>query len=512
MRITKENESKRIGCLTNFVIFLLIALLFNFSQDSSISFQKKEVTKGDDLNWRLAIPSSAKKTEFQTQQKVAKIYCSSCHEYVPPDMLDRITWPRVLSIMKQEMIQNGRSINETDWLTIQQFYLSNSPKVFHSTTKKYTPKLQQLFEETSLKESSTIESDYTLLKHLESNSTILLGRPNGQILSLENNSLNSKFSIPNIPVDISYFNDAHLVLGIGTLAPSPVKKGQLIKVDSNQNSHIIIDSLHRPIHFQTSTIKGETGFTIASFGSTQGNSGDLSFFKDKSFKRTLIDSLSGATQAELRDLNQDGIVELIALFSQANERINVYECLENDSFQLKSQIPFSPVFGSSSFQLSDFNKDGFLDIVVTNGDNDDYSQIFKPYHGVRIYLNDQLNNFKLAYYYHINGASKVKSADMDKDGDMDFVVLAMYPDLFSRPWETLLYFENIGDLNFRTHYFEAQPTANWMLLEMADIDGDDDMDIITAANSKLGGLIPPELRHTWSENRIGVKIYYNKTY
>lgn len=508
MRITQDSKSKGVSLLTNCVILVLITLLFNFSKDSSISFQQLEAVKGDNLNWRIAIPTSSKSSKFQTQQELAKRHCSTCHEYVPPDMLDRITWPRVLSVMKQEMNQKGMAINETEWLNIQQFYLNNAPKAFHSTTKKHMPKLQQLFEELPIKDSSNVASDYTLLKRLDSNSTILLGRPNGQILSLDNNRLNSAFSITNIPVDVSYFDDAHLVLGIGTLAPSPVKKGQLIKVDSNKNSQIIIDSLHRPIHFQANNIKGEIGYTIASFGDSQ--LGDLSFYKDQSFKRIQIDSLAGATQSELMDLDQDGTVELVVLFAQANERINIYECLENNRFQLKSQIPFSPVFGSNSFQLNDFNNDGFLDIVVTNGDNDDYSQIFKPYHGVRIYLNDRSNNFKPAYYYHINGASKVKTADMDKDGDIDFVVLAMYPDLFSRPWETLLYFENKGELHFSVHYFELQPTAKWMLLEMADIDGDGDMDIITAANSKLGGLIPPKLSQSWLENEIGVKVYYNK--
>jgi len=277
---------------------------------------------------------------------------------------------------------------------------------------------------------------------------------------------------------------------------------------------VVVDSLKRPINFQIANFKetDSKGYLIASFGSTEGKtpSGDLSFYKNKSNKKQLIGNLSGAMQVEVTDIDGDGIQEIIGLFSQANEAINIYNLDEKGQFILKSSLRFSPVYGTNSFQLIDMNEDGFLDLLVTNGDNDDYSPIFKPYHGIRLYLNDQQNNFSPTYFYQINGASKVKAADIDKDGDIDFVVLAMYPDLFSRPYETLLYFENIGQFHFKVQYFEAQPSANWMLLELADIDHDTDLDIITAANQEIGGLMPPALKQAWLDKEVVAKIYYNK--
>ena len=48
---------------------------------------------------------------------------------------------------------------------------------------------------------------------------------------------------------------------------------------------------------------------------------------------------------------------------------------------------FSPIMGTSYFELQDLNGDGALDLLVSNGDNWDYSSVPKPYHGFRIYEN-----------------------------------------------------------------------------------------------------------------------------
>ena len=47
---------------------------------------------------------------------------------------------------------------------------------------------------------------------------------------------------------------------------------------------------------------------------------------------------------------------------------------------------------------------------------------------MRIYLNDGKNSFTEKYFYPINGASKVVSEDFDKDGDLDFAVISIFPE------------------------------------------------------------------------------------
>tara|TARA_B100000945_G_scaffold182668_1_gene146448 strand:- start:782 stop:1021 length:240 start_codon:yes stop_codon:yes gene_type:complete len=44
-----------------------------------------------------------------------------------------------------------------------------------------------------------------------------------------------------------------------------------------------------------------------------------------------------------------------------------------------------PLMGHSSFELTDFNRDGRPDFVVTNGDNGEYPSPPKHYQGIRVY-------------------------------------------------------------------------------------------------------------------------------
>ena len=66
-------------------------------------------------------------------------------------------------------------------------------------------------------------------------------------------------------------------------------------------------------------------------------------------------------------------------------------------FTSTNLLRFPPVYGSSSFQLVDFNNDGKPDILYTSGDNSDYSKVLKSFHGVYIFLNQGDFKFKQCY-------------------------------------------------------------------------------------------------------------------
>ncbi|WP_431214812.1 FG-GAP-like repeat-containing protein [Puia sp. P3] len=89
-------------------------------------------------------------------------------------------------------------------------------------------------------------------------------------------------------------------------------------------------------------------------------------------------------------------------------------------------LRWPPSYGSSYFELADFNGDGFADIVYTCGDNADFSPVLKPYHGVYIYLNDGHNSFRPWYFFPINGCYKAVARDFDGDGDLDLAAIAFF--------------------------------------------------------------------------------------
>jgi hypothetical protein len=131
--------------------------------------------------------------------------------------------------------------------------------------------------------------------------------------------------------------------------------------------------------------------------------------------------------------------------------------------------------------LKDFNGDGFMDIIYVNGDNFDYSQILKPYHGIRILENDGEDNFEEKYFYPIYGAGKSISNDFDLDGDLDILVSSNFADMEKNPERGVIYLKNEGNYSFTPFSFEEAAQNQWNTMATADFDGDGDMDVLVGA-------------------------------
>jgi len=452
-----------------------------------------------------------KSEEYLAGELVAKRVCGSCHQYTPPELLDRLSWPNVMSAMKVIMKGEGKEPSYDDWIDVQRFYLNHAPKVFSSTRSK-KPAQQDLFNKMNFKSEELFHSRSTMLSYDKISRQLAVGQQNGDYVLYESSGDYSLHSLSNIPIGFS----KNYILGMGELGPSDDVNGTLYEI-KNEEYHSLVSWMNRAIYFEHVDLNnnGSEEFVICSFGSPAGGlmTGELvlAYSDENEIVKTTLDSLPGATMTMIRDLDGDGKLDIVALFSQGNELVKAYYNQGDLKFKSTTLASFPPVYGTNSFDLKDMNSDGHLDLIITNGDNDDYSQTYKSYHGVRVLLNNGNNRFEESYFFNINGASKVLTHDFDKDGDNDFVVLAMYPDLFSRAWETLHYFENKGKRNFEVTYFESTPSDNWILMEIGDVDQDGDMDIMTAANQGIHGLLPQNIKAEWSENNVGLQIWENRT-
>ena len=156
----------------------------------------------------------------------------------------------------------------------------------------------------------------------------------------------------------------------------------------------------------------------------------------------------GSINAIVQDYNHDGLPDIWALFSQGDESIVLFTNKGNGVFEQEQVLRFPSIYGSSHFELNDFNRDGYPDILYTCGDNADYSQVLKPYHGVYIFLNDGKNHFSQKFFYPIHGCYKAIARDFDGDGDLDIATISFFADYAHDPSEGFVYFENKGNWNF----------------------------------------------------------------
>ena len=255
--------------------------------------------------------------------------------------------------------------------------------------------------------------------------------------------------------------------------------------------------LIRPVYLETGDIDGDQipDLLVCSFGNLIG---DLSWYKyqDGKYTKHILRDTPGAIRTKMLDADGDQDLDILALFGQAREGVSLF-INNRGSFQEHKLLEFDPLFGCSAFQMIDFDQDGDDDLVLANGDNGDYSDILKPYHGVRIYENDGKWNLKEKTFLPINGATGIQVADFDQDGDFDLFVHAFYPDFSNGGKTSLLYLENQGGYQFVKRKFELAGDGRWLVSDIGDLDQDGDLDIFVGSFALGPGQIPDTLAFRW---------------
>src|SRR5690606_30550152 len=236
-----------------------------------------------------------------------------------------------------------------------------------------------------------------------------------------------------------------VVLLMGIMDPNDQTKGKLSALNFEEHKFTsILDSLKRPVHVASGDMNNDnkTDFVVSQFGNYTG---ELSVFQQHApnvFQKHTLQYLPGARKVIVKDFNKDGLLDILALMSQGDERIILFLNQGNFRFRPNILLRFPPVFGSSYFDIADFNNDGYFDILYSNGDNADYSTVLKSYHGVRIFLNDGKNRFTEDWFYPMHGGSQAMTYDFDEDGDMDIAAISFFPDFERTPEQGFIYFEN----------------------------------------------------------------------
>ena len=180
----------------------------------------------------------------------------------------------------------------------------------------------------------------------------------------------------------------------------------------------------------------------------------------QSFTKSIIDSdLDGPHHVECADLNDDGYMDVIAT-GRVSDKIIWYS---NDGTQTFTENVLNDgLDGAITFFISDVDEDGDKDIVVAELDG----------HKVTYLSNDGSENFTETTIDNVNRVRAVAAADVDGDGDID---LAATGDGSSD--SNLIWYSNDGSENFTENTIESSiGSANH--LQIADIDGDNDEDII----------------------------------
>lgn len=295
----------------------------------------------------------------------------------------------------------------------------------------------------------------------------------------------SVYSPGNI-VDIEIADGKYTLLDIGQLNPTNAKLGKILGGQPGSfkqlaaNTNRLITGLARPVDFCAGDLNNDakTDYVVCEFGNLTGSLSWIENLDSNNYRRHELSPQAGAIKAWLYDYNKDGRQDIWVLFAQGNESVIVFTNLGNGRFEPQKVLSFPAVYGSSYFELADFNNDGFADILYTAGDNADFSMVLKPYHGVYVFLNDGKNHFSQQYFFPIHGCFKAMARDFDKDGDLDIAAISFFADYARQPEEGFVYLQNRGSFNFEPHTAPATESGRWLTMDAGDIDGDGKTDII----------------------------------
>ena len=458
-------------------------------------------------------------SEKSEGEKLAQTYCASCHLFPEPNLLDKATWKNnIMPVMARQLglqivngevypdiqkSENGKyesisSISPEEWAKIVAYYQENAPEKLPAQSREPISTITDLF---SVKPISIPQSSFPSLTYIKIDSANQqIYAASDAMLSIfdKNTTTILAQKIKETIVDIDFGNSlqksenrAGYFTNIGILNPNDLTEGSLHSFDfsgksSFKNTGKVLEKLPRPV--QSIAVDLDKDGLIDQLICGYGNkNGALTWHKNlgnNKYKILTIRALPGAIKAYIDDVNKDGLPDIWVLFAQAQEGIFLFTNKGKNAdgitqFETKEILRFTPIHGSSFFELVDLNHDGFKDIIFTSGDNADYTtHVLKPYHGVYGFLNDGNNNYKQAFFYPINGCFKALARDFDKDGDIDIATISYFPDFKNQPKEGFVYLENKGNFTFKGSSIKEVNAGNWLVMDAADLDADGDEDIV----------------------------------
>ncbi|TWR25839.1 VCBS repeat-containing protein [Mucilaginibacter pallidiroseus] len=467
-------------------------------------------------------------------KNLAQMHCTKCHSLVPVDALTKDVWTmhalpamaKYLSIAtygadyyKKEGDTTGLSLQE--WQRIVNYYKTLAPDTL-AAAKPPVP-LQNDWAGFELKKSKpTSEISFTTLAAFNpANGKIYTSDVMGSDLTEWVNYKPVRTAkLPSPAVHANFGIDSaaagqFMLSSIGRLDNVDFPNGRIVKAYAG-NAGIIktkdeYTELPRPVQTLNADFDKDGKSELVVLG--QGHlHGGVYVFKTNGAgalqQFATVSDKPGAVQAVAGDFNSDGWLDIMVLYGVNDESLTLYLNNKKGGFTAKDLLRFPPVSGSTSFQLTDIDHDGQPDLIYTCGYNFRDSRILKPYHGMYIYKNTGNFDFKQSWFYPINGCTKAIAADFDRDGDIDIASIAFFADMKNKPAEEFIYFEQNAAMKFTPHAIPVSQYGRWMTLDVNDVNKDGKPDIILG-NYASGFLFQPNFEPAWDEHMPFIVLQNN---
>lgn len=445
---------------------------------------------------------------------LANQYCQSCHSLPDPSLLSKEIWetgaiPTMgplfgIKSFKGVAYHQIRDIDPSyfpskpildslQWQKIIDYYVNSAPDFLPQQAKDINQVKELPFFTVELPKTNVVFGKVSMTSYIKVDTTvnprrILVNDAMAQKLYVFDKSLNL-LQVNNglgLITDIDFQQNQLLKSNLGKNVEANNRLDgdiSVIKIDKNGKAvsgNAVFENLARPVKITHADLDndGNMDYLTSEFGNIVGKLTLMQNQGDNTFKKNVLRNKPGVLNTIIHDYNHDGLKDVWALFAQGDEGVFVFTNKGKGQMQEKQVLRFPPSYGSTWFDLVDFNKDGHLDIIYTCGDNADYTPILKPYHGIYIFLNDGKNSFEQKYFYPINGCYKAIAKDFDKDGEIDIAAISFFPSSL-QPEEAFTYLKNNGNFSFSPYKLPINtPFQKGITMDVADLNNDGKPDIV----------------------------------
>ena len=450
-------------------------------------------------------------------EELAKTLCASCHKFPDPSELNKASWEKgVLPQMayrfgiyqnaeRATLIEKGiggqlvesaniypkqQTLALEDFEKIKKYYVENAPEklILNDAGKLPATALFKLIE---IKERFDPPMG-TMLQSFPKKNRVIYSDAKADYCSIEildnDFKLIQSLAVPKPVSNIHFSGDTLVATSMGQFMPNDAPSGSIFKIFKQMGSEEYsgffneLKDLQRPVFTLFSDLNQDEreDILVCEYGN---HTGGLNWYENKGnrqYERHVLLPQPGASKTAVHDFNKDGLPDIMALMAQGDEGVDIYFNLGNGQFTRQRVLRFSPLYGSVNFHLNDINNDGHSDILYINGDNADYSIVDKPYHGIRIFINNGNNGFSEKYFYSMPGAYDAQLNDFDGDGDLDMAAISFFPKN-NNPENGFVYLENISksksEINFKAYSLPGTEKGRWIKMNLNDRNGDGKMDI-----------------------------------
>jgi hypothetical protein len=176
----------------------------------------------------------------------------------------------------------------------------------------------------------------------------------------------------------------------------------------------------------------------------------------------------------------------VVAFAQQHELVSAFYPTEAGYEERVLYRGPHPNWGTSNLEPADLDADGDTDFLLSHGDTLDDGIAFKPYHGVEWLENRGSDGFLAHRIGPLYGAHAAQAGDLDGDGDLDVVACGFLPQV-QLPVPR-------GGMRVDSVIWFERTEAGWIPwsiepdhprhtgLTLVDLDADGRLDIVAAIN------------------------------